>query len=143
MTSPIIGNGTTIAFATSLWTGKVKTITPSGGARESLDVTHLATVAADPNAGERGSKEFIPAGNSDPGELRVEFFLDPDDPPPLDGPKETVTVTFPLPDGMATAPKWVGQGFATSFETAIEVDGVVMGTLVVKLSGKQVVTPAA
>lgn len=145
MTAPIIGNGATIVFGTSGWTAKTKSITPSGRARESLDVTHLGSTPVDPEADpvEQGGKEFMPAGFGDPGELRVEFFLDPDDPPPEHQAPEQITVTWPLPDGLTTPATWVGTGFVTSFETGIEVDSVVMGTMVVKLTGVQTATPAS
>ena len=82
-----LGNGTTIAFATSPFTAVITSLQVSGITRESIETTHLGTAAA--GAGKFGSKTFIPAKNTDPGEIRLDpitirgnQFLEPQSPGP-------------------------------------------------------------
>ena len=129
---PIKGNGVTIAFGTSSFTAEITNFTPPGTSRESIGTSHAATEDA---------KTFMPGDLVDNGELSLTIHFNPDLEPPVDGPAETITITFP--GGGAT---WVFSGFMTNYEpagVATEGDEKIEADITVKVSGAITVTPAA
>jgi len=114
-----LGTGTTIAFGTSAFTAEILGIKSSGITRDSYETSDMATT---------GSKTKSPKKLVDEGSIDIEFAFDPDAQPPINGPTETVTITFPLPDGMVSAATLVGSGFITSFEWGSELEEKMMAS---------------
>ena len=103
MAQPIqTGHGTTVLFATSGFVAKFRSIGSFEQSREALDSTHLATV-------DFRTKE--PGDVADAGSFEGEFFYDTDVQPPINGPKEQITIEFP--DGATIS----GLGFITSWSS--------------------------
>ena len=121
-----VGTGTTIVFGTSGFSADLLSVSAGGASRESYDTTHMGTT---------GSKTFAPTSLVDQGTLDIEFAFDPDEQPPISGAIETVTITFPLPDGGSTAATLVGSGFVTDFSFSAEVEERMTGSATLKWSG--------
>lgn len=130
MASPLEGNQTSITFGASAWSENITSIKWSGMERASLETSHLAT---------SDWKTFIPASLTDPGELEIEFQLDPDNPPPINGDAETVTVTFPkYNSNNSSGAKFAGTAFCTKWDPigGAENENIQMSTLTLKYSGE-------
>ena len=136
-----VATGITLTFGTSGFTAELTSVSWSGISRVSLDTSHMGTAA--PGSGKFGNMTFKPGDLSDPGELQVEFFFNPDTEPPIDQPAETITVTFPLVTGDTTAAKWAASGFITSYEMTGELENMMTGSMTVKFSGNVTQTAAA
>jgi hypothetical protein len=133
--------GITVVFATSSFTAEIKDVNWGGISRESKDTSTQATAA--PGAAKFGNMTFMPGDLSDPGELSMEIHFDADKEPPIDQPAETITVTWPLVSGDATAATWAATGFITSFEQGGGLDEVMTGSITVKFSGNVTQVAAA
>ena len=107
------GTGTTIVFATSAFTAEVTNISSSGITRDSYDTSHLGTT---------GSMTKAPKKLIDAGSIDLEFKFDPNSQPPISGPTETVTITFPIPTGGAAGATLVGSAFITDWEWGAELE---------------------
>ena len=124
---PDIGDGATIAFGTSSFTGSFKTLQHTGVSRASVETTHLGTSTA---------KTFMPGDLYDPGEISGSLSYDPDSQPPFSGATETVTLTVPLPAGGTTAAKVAAGWFITQFDDpSLENDNEMIASITVKLTG--------
>ena len=122
-----VGTGATLAFGTSGWTGNIEDMSWGGIPREEVPTSHLLTV---------GGKTFIVGKLYDPGDLTVEMQYDPDDRPPFDQPTETITVTYPVPEGGSTGATHAAIGFIKNWTPPqLSVDGKMMSTFVIKFSG--------
>lgn len=138
---PRIGHGASIAFTTSEFLADVRSIAFSGETRPDLESTHLGSGGAG-NVGdsiEQGFKEFVP-GIIDPGQLTIEFWLDPQHGPadaavaadwPTRQTPETITVTFPDSSTMVTSAGWV-----SSLTWNVATSAIMEGTMVIELSGE-------
>lgn len=130
-----IGDGATITFGTSSFTGEFKTLQHTGVSRASVPTTHLATSPA---------KTFMPGDLYDPGEISGVFAYDPDTQPPFSGVAETITLTFPVPTGKSTGATLAASGFITDFsEPSLETDTEMQANITIKLSGALTYTDAA
>ena len=125
--------GTGAALTLDSFTANILSINHSGVERESVPTSHLGTVAA---------RTFLEGDLYDPGEFEIEYQVDTEDPnnaaakPPYDGAAATVTVKMPLKSGDSTAAQVSASGFVTSASPfAIELEGLITGSLTVKLSG--------
>jgi len=117
-----IGDGATIAFGTSSFTGSWKTLQHTGVARTSVPTTHLTTSNA---------KTFMPGDLYDPGEISGTLSYDPDAQPPYNGAAETITITFPGGATMAAS------GFVMNFdEPSLENDTEMIASVTIKLTGE-------
>lgn len=142
MGAPVdVGTGTTIVFGTSGFSAQVLDVTPPAPVRETFDTSHMGTAA--PGAGTMGNRTFIASKLVDASELSFELHFDPDDVPPIHGPFEQVTVTFPVPSGLINGATWVFQGAVVGYEPSVPLDGKMTATLRVKVSGGIVVTAAS
>lgn len=133
--------GITAVFGTSSFTSEVTDIDWGGITRNPIDTSHQGIAAA--GAGKFGNKTFIPADLSDPGELTLTLHFDPDQEPPIDQPAETLTLTWPLASGDATAATWAGSVFITSYEVGAPLDDKMTATMTVKVSGEVTMVAAA
>lgn len=129
-----IGTGTSIVFGTSAFTAELTAVDWSGISRGSVQCSHLGTT---------NFHKFIPTDLVDPGELNIEFNFDPSTTPPYDQPVETITVTFPVPDGLSTPADWEGDGFMTNFEFTVPLEEKMTGSATLKMTGAIVITAAA
>jgi hypothetical protein len=56
-------------------------------------------------------KEYVPGDLIEPGEIENELYFDGEQDLPEPRTKATVTVTYPLAEGQATAASWTASGF--------------------------------
>ena len=107
------GTGTTIVFATSSFSAEITSISSGGVSRDSYDTSHMGTT---------GSMTKAPKSLVDQGTIDLEFKHDPDAQPPISGPTETVTITFPIPAGGTTGATLIGSAFITDYSWSAELE---------------------
>lgn len=141
-TNPLVecATGTTITFGTSAFTANLMKVGWKGIKRGSIDTTHMGTAVV--SGTKFGDRTYIPTTLSDPGEIDIEIHFNPDKLPPIDKAAETITVTFPLATGLATAPTWAGTGFMTEFSFEAPLEDKMTGTGKLKMSGNITITVA-
>jgi len=120
------GTGASVTFGTSSFTANITAINGEAIERPAIDTTHLGTTTA---------RTFIPGDLVDHGTLTLEIQFAPDDSPPIKLAAETITVTFPLSAGGATAANWAFSGFATSFSYGVPLEELMTGSLTLKVTG--------
>ncbi len=125
-----IGDGTTIAFATSTFEAYVDSIRWSGQSREMVDMSHIATTAG---------IAYLPSDMYDPGTLQLDLHHDPDEAIPLVGAMEVITLTFPKRAG-TTAAKMVVSGAVQNYDITLAKREKISASMTVKLSGTPVFT---
>ncbi len=123
-----IATGITVVFGTSGFDAQIVDVNGPGATRESIDVSHQGTVDA---------LDFDPADLPDNGELALDIHFNPDTTPPVEEPKEEITITWPA------GATWVFDAFGTNYEPGAILNGKMTGTLTLKVSGKITRTPAA
>jgi hypothetical protein len=133
--------GITAVFSTSSFSAEVTDVDWSGISREAIATSHQGTAAA--GTGKFGNATFIPGDLSDPGELGMTIHFDPDTEPPIDQVAETITLTWPLASGDASAATWAGSGFITSYDIGAPLDDKMTATVTVKFSGNITMVAAA
>lgn len=121
-----LGTGASIAFATSAFSAELTAINGSGMSRASIDTTHLGNTPA---------MTFQPGDLVDYGEFEIEIHLNPNNQPPIDQPKETVTITFPLFAGDTTPATWAASAFMTNFDFTIPLEDKMVATATIKVDG--------
>lgn len=140
-----IGTGTIVAFTTTAYAAELLSVSWSGISRPSVETTHIGTAAATGGSTNFGNGTFVPGDIVDPGELTLEYNFDPDK--TIAGMHtsalDTITVTFPLYAGDATAAKWTATGFWTAFEVNVPHEDRMTATATIKLSGAVAYTAAA
>ena len=118
------GNGGTITFGSSGWSGQFTAIRRSGETRPSIDTTNLATTTA---------RTFIPADLVDRGSIECDIQYDPDEPPPITSAAETITLTFPIPSGLSNGATIVGLlSFITDHDLDIPEGDLMTGSITIK-----------
>ena len=120
MPSVDIGTGTTVDFGTSSFSMELIDVNHDGIERESNATSHMGTT---------GGMTFIPGDLYDPGTLELEGHFDPSDTVPIDQAAEPITITYP--DGSTD----IASGFITSVGRASPLEGVMIQTISVKLTG--------
>lgn len=118
-----VGTGTTIAFGTSSFTADLLSLDSGGASRESYETSHMGTTT---------DMTFSPKSLVDRGSIDIEIAFDPDDQPPIGGATETITITFPLPAGGATAATLVGSGFVTDWAFSVPFEERMTATATIK-----------
>lgn len=126
-------HGTTIVFGTSSFDAEVVGYGLSGQSRTMIDTTHLGTAA--PSANTIHNRTFLPSDISDPGELTLDIHFNPENLPPINGPLETITLTFPLASGDSTPTIYTFSGAVSGFEETSALDDKMTATMTVKISG--------
>ena len=121
-----LGTGASIVFATSGWTGEIASIEGPNETRESIDTTHLGTTVA---------RTFIPADLIDGGEVSLTAWYDPDEPPPIKGATETITITFPVPSGLSAGATAQFSGFLTAVSRTIPLEEKMESSITIKVTG--------
>jgi hypothetical protein len=131
--APQQGHGATITFSSSFFAW-ILDISPASMKREALETTNNATTT---------QRTFRPEQLCNNGELRVTIQFDAAKTPPITSAAETVTITFPMAAGAATASNWAGSAFLTSFDPSAPMNGIMTATATLKWAGAITVTPAA
>ena len=113
--------------------------------REAHDVTHMGISA--PGSSKFGNRIYIPGDLSDPGLVVMEGFFDTLQTdtikqPPIDQPKEILTLTWPLAAGDANAAIWASDAICTRYQVQAPFDDVMVVRASFKLSGEVTVTLA-
>lgn len=132
------GIGTTITFATSAFTAKVKGYSDLGVERPVLDATHMgsAVSATAPFAG-LIFQEKCPGDLGMVKELKLDVIFNPDDNTvPIAAAEEVITLQFLAKGGDATGPQWIFTGFVSDFNASIPHDGLVTGTMTLQVNGE-------
>lgn len=130
----LIGTGAEIAFGTTGWTGEIASFDGPNQERASIDTTHLGTTSA---------MTFTPGTLVNSGEISLTVWYDPDSPPPIAQPPETITITWPLPSGQSTAATSAATGFITSVGRTNPLEEKIEASITIKLSGAITETPSA
>lgn len=130
----LIGTSTTITFGTSGWTGEIASVDGPNETREAIDTTHLGTT---------GNRTFTPATLVDSGEVSLTCWYDPDEPPPIDGAAETITITWPVPSGLSNGATAEFTGFITSVGRTTPLEEKIEGSITIKASGDITFTDAS
>jgi hypothetical protein len=99
------GTGAAITFATSAFTSDLITLTLPERTREAIDTSHLGSTIV---------KTAKPGKLVDPGEVSAEFDHNPAAVKLIKNAAETVTITYPLETGQATAATLAFTAFVTS-----------------------------
>lgn len=123
------GNGATISFGTSGWSGRVTRIEGADFSREMLDNSDLQST---------GHAKKTPGDLPDAGSNQIEFFFRSDDDwPPYDGDPETVIITYPIFPGRTTPAKKTGTAAISSFtEPTLANNELQQATMVVTWTGE-------
>ena len=121
-----LGTGITIAFGTSGFTAELLSLGSTGVERGEYETTNMATT---------GDKTFAPMKLVEQGSLEMEWAFDPDSQPPISGAVETITITFPLPDGGLTSATLVGSGFVKSFTWGAALEEKMTASAEIRWSG--------
>lgn len=123
-----IGTGITILFGTSAFGGEILDVSGPESTRESVDVSHQATV---------GPRRFIPADLYDNGEATWDVHFNPDTDFPIGEVIESITITWP------SGATWVFDGFMTGHGPASPLEDKMVASITIKVDGEIVITPAA
>ncbi len=116
-----VGDGTTIAFATSAFTGNIVSISGPNATREAIDQSHL---------GSTNWKAFTPSGLVDGGEVTITVQYDPTVTVPITAVAETITI-----DPAGTGSTLAFTGFITSVGHSFELDALMGVDIGIKVSG--------
>src|SRR5262245_4139534 len=105
-----LGYGASIQFQTGLL-AEIISITVDGVQRKPIEFLHMALT--------NGWAKIIVSDIKRPGTLRVKVYFETQRlaayKTAMLAAKETVTITFPIPEGGATAGTWACSGFASNF----------------------------
>jgi len=136
-----LGTGATLSWAQDATVASldITNLDWSGGARESVDTSHMGTVTA---------KTHIVSALFEPGELSVDYLVNTTE--FGTGPfiiqsngEDEGDITITLRDASAgTAATWVSSGAMTAWSQTAPFEGVITGNLTFKLSGIPTFTDA-
>jgi hypothetical protein len=119
MGAPQVSTGLTVTLGTSAWTAEIVNATPPNLTREALQTSHMGTT---------GYHTHCPAKLIEGGELSLVVHFDPANLPPIDGDKETITITYM--DGET----WVFEGFCTGIAPAADLETIMTATVTFKVA---------
>jgi hypothetical protein len=122
-----VGTGTTIAFGTSAFVAHLLSVNGSDITRPVIDSTHMETT---------GERTKIFGDLFDAGSVECEIAFDPDLQPPIGAAVETITITFPVPTGMATGATLIGTGACTAWSWTDPLEDKMTATLTVTWDGE-------
>lgn len=132
-TTPDTGHGTTLAFATTSWTGKIKKVGGFSKKIGKVETSYLGTT---------GDKTFIPGDLAEWDEVTATVLFEcKTGLPALGTVDETITLTYPIPPGGSTGGIVAGTGFITAVKYPEAMTGQVMeGEITFAWSGNTDVT---
>ncbi len=130
--APQQGHGQSITFSSGFFAW---ILSCSGNifAREVLDTTNSATTQTKTNR---------PAVIGNAGTINVEIQFNASTTPPITGSAETITWTFPLPQGASTAPTWAASGYLSSFNITSQNGAIMTASATLQLTGPVTITAA-
>ena len=136
-TTPDLGTGATIAFATSAWEAQIdmESIQPPEASRAVVQTTKLN--ATQPSTTQLFGHTFLPGKLGMPGAITLKVHCSnvAAKRPPLTQSAETITITW------ADGAVWSGSGFAFKWAPGpIEIDGLVTGMLSIQPTGLWTIT---
>ena len=132
--------GSTVAFATTAFTGKITGIDFSGTSRPAVDTSNIGLgVYA---TGVSAYRTFIPSGLIDGGELKLDLIWTHGAEPPISKAAESITLTL-TNLGSGAAGVITFPGFVSGYSISGEQDGCWKGTVTVKVSGAPTVWTVA
>lgn len=120
-----VARGVTIVFGTSAFSAEITDMNWPTSARESLDTSHQGTTNA---------MTFMPADLYDEGELTFDIHFNPDRTPPTHSAAEQITITGP------SGNTWVFSGFATAYSGAGPLNGLMTGSVTLKVADEISIT---
>lgn len=121
-----VGTGATITFSSG-YLAEITSIRRAGVSREARRTSHMGTTTW---------HTYKAVDLADPGTIEVEFYLDPNSPPPMTAASETVTITYPDPTpGSGGGATVAHSGFATNYEENIPFEDLMTATLTIQLTG--------
>lgn len=131
------GFGVTLAGATDVIPGVLRSVNWTGVERAMLNTTNASTTG--------GKMTFLASDLVDYGSWETESLYRPDDDPDIDEAAETWTLTFPTAaTGQSSNPVNIACSCAmASFSAAIPYDDMMTSQATVKLSGDITVTASA
>ena len=128
--------GITVAFATSAFTCKIVDVDGPELSRSEIETTHQTS--------EEYWRNYIPSKLKNGGELSLKIHFAPDATPPIDGAPETVTVTWPVPEGKLVGATWSwNRSFMTKFKASGQLGQLMTADITVKFQGKLTIVPAS
>ena len=132
-TTPDTGHGTTLAFATTSWAGKIKQLSGFSKSKQKVETSYLGT---------SGDKTFIPGDLNDWEDVTATVLFEGTvGLPALGSADETITVTYPVPPGGSTGGIVAGTGFITRVKYPQAQTGTIMeGEITFAWSGNTDVT---
>jgi hypothetical protein len=101
------GNGATVTFGTSGFTGEIIDMDFDELSRPVLSQNQLTSTGFD----KKGPGDLVDAAG-----FTITFFLNPNSQPPISGAVETVTVTFPPPAGDDNGATYAGNAFVDKWK---------------------------
>ena len=116
-----VGDGTTITFASSGFTGNIVSINGPSTSRAAVDKSHL---------GSSGWKEFQASGLVDGGEVSLTVQYDPTVSIPVSAAAETVTI-----DPAGSGQTLVFTAFVSSANHTFDLDEMMTADMTLKVSG--------
>lgn len=128
------GTGASISFGTSGFAADLISLTLPEFTREAIETTHLGTT---------GAKTFKSAKLYTVGDIAATFDHDPSETNMVTQDAETITITYPLQSGEATAKTLAFTGFAmSSGGEEMTVDNRMITSITIKAQGAITETPA-
>lgn len=121
-----VGTGVTIVFGTSGFSADIESVNGQSIERPVVETSHMGTTTY---------KTFMPGDLTDPGGVEFEFHFDPDEQPPITSAAETITITFPIPTGLANGATLASSGFIASWSWGTPLEDKMVGNANVKFSG--------
>lgn len=122
------GKGATITFGSSAYSLSLISVDMGEASKDPHDVTALSD----------SKIKRQPGDVEDPGQMTIEYYYDQSvaSPPANGSAAETITVTFPLKSGEATAANTAGTGFVCKVQRPTLAIGTIMrGKLTIQWSG--------
>lgn len=127
------GNGSTITFSPSGFTGEIKSFNEPPESIEVLDKTHLGST----HTTRRPGKVI------NVGDMSLTINYDPDMTPPLQT-MQNITIQYPSPDGIATGAARQFTGFISNWEPGeASNDTVTEATVTIAVDGAITRTPSS
>jgi hypothetical protein len=131
--APQQGHGVAITWESGFFAW-ITNVSPMSLARAALETTNSSTTTA---------RTFRPEVLYNSGELSVTIQFDSSKTPPITEAAESITITFPMAAGAATAATLTGSGFMTAYNPTVDINGIMTATCTIKWTGAITVTAAA
>ena len=122
------GNGASIVFGTTSFSGNIVSMNQDGVTRDDIDITHLGTTVA---------KDYDPAGLYEGGTYALVVQFDPETVTtvPYNSSKETVTLSYAISNSSnATKGTAAFTAYINSFDFNLEVNTLSLANITLKVA---------